>query len=159
MALIKCVCCLSMVYFLLIFILFKDFSATLYIIQPISFEHENRLSSLNEDQLNISEKKNQKQVINQRSHLILTLNLSEICVPVSMISACKRKGPCCSCCRLAALLSPLRLPAVTELSGTLYPAVLLTRLSVLAAGCKILWLKLFQGMKTHQGYVHEWKCV
>jgi hypothetical protein len=37
--------------------------------------------------------------------------------------------------------------------------VLLTGLSVTAAGCKILWLKLFLGMKMYQGYVHEWRCV
>ena len=58
-----------------------------------------------------------------------------------MISACKWKGPCCSCCNLAALPSPFRLIVVVELSGTLLPTALPKGISVLAAEGKILWLK------------------
>jgi hypothetical protein len=115
----------------------------IYFVQGLLIYPVHKFSSLNEDQLKHLTKEESETGYKPKISLdiateLIEQYLSEICVPVSMISACKWKDPCCSCCRLAALLSPLRLPAVTKLSGTLCPAVLLTGLSVTAAGCKIL---------------------
>jgi len=106
-------------------------------------ECQNKSSPLNQNQFNhLKEGKSVRGANPKTSIGIITTptkpHLLNAYIPVSMISACKWKGPCCSCWDLATPFSPFRLMVVVELSGTVLPAAQSTGMSVLAAEGKVL---------------------